>query len=59
MSDRGMQFSKDSFARRPGLADRGFTVQQTAGIYCAEVKVPAFTQGERQLSAYEVEPLVS
>ena len=28
------------------LADRGFTVQESAGIYCAEVKVPAFTRGK-------------
>ena len=34
------------------LADRGFTVQDSAGVYCAEVKVPAF---KRQLSRYEVD----
>ena len=27
------------------LADRGFTVQDSVGVYCAEVKVPAFTRG--------------
>ena len=25
------------------LADRGFTIQETAGLYCAEVKLPPFT----------------
>ena len=37
------------------LADRGFTVQDSAGVYCAEVKVPAFTRGKRQFSRYEVD----
>ena len=37
------------------LADRGFTVQDSAGVYCAEAKVPAFTRGKRQLSHYEVD----
>ena len=38
------------------LADRGFTIQDTVKqLYCAEVKVPAFTKGRKQLSAIEVE----
>ena len=38
------------------LADRGFTIQDTVKqLYCAEVKVPAFTKGKKQLSAIEVE----
>ena len=36
------------------LADRGFTVQESAGVYCAEVQIPAFTWGKRQLSRCEV-----
>ena len=37
------------------LADRGFTIQETAGLYCAEVKLPPFTRGNRQLSKVEVD----
>ena len=38
------------------LADRGFTIQYTVKqLYCAEVKVPAFTEGKKQLSAIKVE----
>ena len=37
------------------LADRGFSVQETASLYCAEVKVPSFTKGKAQLSKYEVD----
>lgn len=38
------------------LADRGFTIEDTVKrLYCAEVKLPAFTKGRRQLSAMEVE----
>ena len=37
------------------LADRGFTVQDTVGMYCAEVKIPAFTRGKKQLSKLEVD----
>ena len=28
------------------LADRGFNVQESVGIYCAEIKVPACTRGK-------------
>lgn len=37
------------------LADRGFNIHDSAGLRCAEVKVPAYTRGKRQLSAFEVE----
>ncbi len=37
------------------LADRGFTIHDAAGLYCAEVKVPSFTKGKTQLSKYEVD----
>lgn len=37
------------------LADRGFTIHDAAGLYCAEVKVPSFTKGKAQLSKYEVD----
>lgn len=37
------------------LADWGFTIQETAGLYCAEVKLPPFTQGKKQLSKIEVD----
>ena len=29
------------------LADRGFNVQEAAGFYCAEVKLPPFTRGKK------------
>ena len=32
------------------LADRGFTVQDSVGLCCAEVKMPPFTRGKKQLS---------
>ena len=37
------------------LADRGFTVQDAAGLYCAQVKLPPFTKGKKQLSNCEVD----
>ena len=37
------------------LADRGFTVQDSARLYCAEVRLPPFTKGKKQLSAIEVD----
>ena len=37
------------------LADRGFTIEKAAGMYCAEVKVPPFTRGKKQLSKLEVD----
>ena len=37
------------------LADRGFTVQDKAGLYCAEVCIPPFTKGKKQLSKAAVD----
>ena len=37
------------------LADRGFTVQDSAGLYCAEVCIPPFTKGKKQLSKAKVD----
>ena len=37
------------------LADRGFTIQDSVGLLCAEVKTPTFTRGKNQLSKFEVE----
>ena len=37
------------------LADQGFNIQESIGIYCAEVKLPPFTKGKPQLSQLEVD----
>ena len=37
------------------LADRGFNIHESAGLYCAEVKLPPFTRGKKQLSKAEVD----
>ena len=37
------------------LADRGFMVGDSVGLYCAEIKVPPFTKGKKQLSRLEVD----
>ena len=37
------------------LADRGFTIQDATGLYCAEVKVPSFTKGKPKLSKHKVD----
>ena len=37
------------------LADRGFSIQHSASLYCAELKIPSFTRGKAQLSKYEVD----
>ena len=37
------------------LADREFTIEQATGVYCAEVKIPPFTKGKKQLSKMEVD----
>ena len=36
------------------LANRGFNIQEVAGMYCAEVKLPPFTKGKKQLSQMEM-----
>lgn len=37
------------------VADRGFDIQESVGLYCATIKIPAFTKGKKQLSGVEVE----
>ncbi|XP_054931856.1 uncharacterized protein [Dermacentor andersoni] len=37
------------------LADRGFDIADSVGLYCAKLHIPAFTKGKRQLSAVDVE----
>lgn len=37
------------------LADRGFNIGDSVGLFCASLKIPAFTKGKKQLSAHEVE----
>ena len=37
------------------LADRGFTIEQAAGVYCAQVKIPPFIGGKKQLSKLEID----
>ena len=37
------------------LADRGFTIEEAAGMYCAEVRIPPFTKGKKQLSKLEID----
>ncbi|XP_066918246.1 uncharacterized protein [Clytia hemisphaerica] len=37
------------------LADRGFTIGDSVGLYCAELKIPQFTKGKTQLSQRHVE----
>ena len=37
------------------LADRGFNVQELVGLYCAEIVVPPFTRGKKQLSRLEID----
>uniref|UniRef100_A0A8C6NIL0 DDE Tnp4 domain-containing protein n=1 Tax=Nothobranchius furzeri TaxID=105023 RepID=A0A8C6NIL0_NOTFU len=36
------------------LADRGFSIGDSVGFYCASLQTPAFTKGKKQLSACEV-----
>ena len=37
------------------LADRGFDTQESVGLFCSIIKIPAFTKGKKQLSGIEVE----
>ena len=37
------------------LADRGFDIRDSVGLYCATVRIPAFTKGKKQLDGIEVE----
>ena len=37
------------------LADRGFTVQESVGLYCAELKIPELTREKAQLEQKSVD----
>ena len=37
------------------LADRGFNIHDSAGMYCAQVKLPPFAKGKKQLSKAQVD----
>ena len=37
------------------LADRGFDISDSVGLYCSTLKIPAFTKGKSQLSGIKVE----
>jgi hypothetical protein len=37
------------------LADRGFDITESFGLCCAEVNIPAFAKGKKQLSPLELE----
>ena len=37
------------------IADRGFNIQEAAGLYCAEVRLPPFTKGKKQLNKIDVD----
>lgn len=37
------------------LADSGFDIKNSVGLYCATVKLPQFTKGKKQLSGIELE----
>ena len=37
------------------LADRGFDISDTVGLYWAQIRIPAFTKGKKQLTGIEVE----
>ena len=37
------------------LADRGFDIADSVGLFCAQVNIPSFTKGRSQLSATDVE----
>ena len=31
------------------VANRAFNIEENAALYCAEVKIPSFTHGKKQL----------
>ena len=37
------------------LADRGFDIKESVGLYCAKVTMPSFTKGKKQWSRIKVE----
>ncbi|XP_034072475.1 uncharacterized protein LOC117546303 isoform X2 [Gymnodraco acuticeps] len=58
VSDKQITIQSGLLNLLPGdivLADRGFDIADSVGFYCASLKMPAFTRGKSQLSAYEVE----
>ena len=41
------------------LADRGFNIHETAGMFCAEVKTPAFTIGKKTVNSMRIRSLTA
>ena len=39
----------------PGDVILGFTIDQAVGVYCAQVKIPPFTRGKKQLNKLEID----
>ena len=37
------------------MADRGFTIEDSVGMYCAKLVIPSFTRGKKQLRRQELE----
>ena len=37
------------------LADSGFIIEDSVGLYCAKVCIPPFTKGRKQLTKHEVD----
>ena len=37
------------------LADRSFDIEESLGLFCSTIKIPAFTKGKKQRSGIEVE----
>lgn len=37
------------------LTERGFDIAESVALFCARIKIPAFTKGKKQLSGFEVE----
>ena len=37
------------------LADRGFDIEDSCGLFCATLRIPNFTNGKSQLSPFEIE----
>ena len=55
-SYRVLWYSGQTSSRRSIVfADRGFNVQDSVGLYCAEVKLPPFTKEKKQLSKLDVD----
>ena len=36
------------------LADRGFKIEESVGLYCAQLILPAFTRGKDRLTPYQI-----